>query len=276
MTPEKIIFKNLKYYGFYQLIYVICVVILSSVGAFFHFLLNHEISIVESWLHNNQWEILIVSKLGSLFFINRWFKVKLYQLKPIRTLIKELVKWPEPRAIAVSLFMLIAYVTLGQVKMSGQNIGYWYNHFASFLGLFLFFGIEFIVIAYLDDVLNEKFEPSKFWLGVGYTALFTIAYKVSVPDYYGLLPYVVLSFATLIYLSGKSFRSWSNVVCFLILFIAPMGTFFGFDPVWGDDFSPMRVENKLNFAFLAAIWMISFGYYKYRDQVLKSIQKLLR
>jgi hypothetical protein len=275
-TPASQVIKNLKYYVVFQLIFVILVVILSSIGAFFHFLLDHEISIVEAWLHNNQWEILILSKLCSLYFLNRWFKVRLYQLKSFRELVQELVSWPDPKAIVVAIFTVIAYITIGKVTYVGQNIGYWYFQIASFLGLFTFFGIEFIMIAYLEDVLNEKTHPPRLELGLCYTLVFALAFRLSVPDYYGLMPYVVLCYSSLIYLSGKSFKSWSNVVCFLVLFVAPMGSLFGLDPVWGDDFSPFRIEKRLNLAFLAVIWMISFSYHRYRDQVLTSARKLLR
>jgi hypothetical protein len=275
-TAKGLLATNIKYYAVYQLIYVIGVVLLSSVGAFFHFLLDHEISIVESWLHNNHWEILILSKLISLFLINRWFRVRLYELKTIRSLIRELVHWPEPKALVVSAFMIISYLSLGKAVLTVQNIGYWYNQSISFIALFLFFGIEFIVIAYLDDVLNHKQRPSPLLLGVSYTIFFAVAYRLSVPDYYELLPYVVLCYSSLIYLSGKSFKSWSNVVCFLLLFVAPMGSLFGLDPIWGEDFSPFRIEKKLNLALLAVIWMLSFGYYKYRDHFLGSVRKLIR
>lgn len=270
------LFKNVKYYAIFQLIFVILVVLFSSVGAFFHFLLDHEISIVESWLHNNQWEILILSKGLSLYFLNRWFKVRLYQLKSIRELVNELLHWPEPKAIVVSVFMIVSFIALGKMTFIGQNIGYWYHQIASFMGLFLFFGIEFIVIAYLEDVLNQKIQPSRLKLGLCYTLIFTLAFRLSVPDYYELMPYLVLCYSSLIYLSGKNFKSWSNVVCFLIVFVAPMGSLFGMDPVWGDDFSPFRVGKKLNLAFLAVIWMISFSYYIYRDQFVASVRKLLR
>lgn len=268
------IVKNIRYYASYQLLYVTLVIILSSIGAFFHFLLNHEISIVESWLHNNSWEILITSKLASLFLLNRWFSMRLYQLKSIRQLIRELVSWPHSEAVVVPVFMGLGYLSIAKVSFAPQNMGYWYYHLASFIGLFLFFGIEFIVIAYLDDVLNQKERPNRLVLGLAFTAIFAAAFRLSVPDYYGLLPFVILSFSSLLFLSGKSFKSWSNVVCFLLLFVAPMGAIFGMDPVWGDDFSPARVETKLNVTFLAAIWVISFSYYKYRLRLLEYGRKL--
>jgi hypothetical protein len=171
--------------------------------------------------------------------------------------------------------MTLGYLSIAKVVLAPQNLGYWYYHFASFIGLFLFFGVEFIVIAYLDDVLNQKENPNRVFLGVAFTAIFALAYRMSVPDYYGLFPYVILSFSSLMYLSGQSFRSWSNVVCFLLLFVAPMGAVFGLDPVWGNDFSPARVMTKLSVPFLAAIWMISFSYYKYRLRLLEYGRKLL-
>lgn len=270
------LFNNIKYYASYQLLFVVIFILLSSIGAFFHFLLDHEISIVESWLHNNHWEILIIAKLISLFLLNRWFQMRLYQLRTFRELVRELVHWPEPKAIVISVFMLISYLSLSGVIYTGQNLGYWYYHLASFLGLFMFFGIEFIVIAYLDGVLNKKEQPSLLWLSISYTLIFAAAFRLSVPDYYKLLPYVVLSFSSLVYLSGKSFKSWSNVVCFLIVFVAPMGSIFGLDPVWGDDFSLFKVKEKLGHTLLAVIWMISFSYYKYRDQIILGARKLVR
>ena len=271
-----VLLNNLKYYAAYQGIYVTFSIILTSVGAFFHFLLDHEISIVESWLHNNHWEILILSKLISLFLINRWFTMRLYQLKTIRELVRELVRWPEPKAIVISIFAIISFICLGKIDLATQNVGYWYHHFASFFGLILFFGIEFIVIIYLEDILNQKVSPPRLPLSFCYIVLFAMAFRLSVPDYYGLLPYVIFCYSSLVYLSGKSFKIWSNVICFLLLFVAPMGSIFGLDPVWGEDFSPLHLAKKLNLGFLAVVWLISYGYYRYRDQFIFSARKLLR
>ncbi len=276
MTVKGNLFKNVKYYLFYQLVFVLLFNVLSSLGVFFHFLLDHEISIVESWLHNNHWEILILAKVVALLLLNKWFQIRLYQLKSIRQLIRELVKWPEPKAVVISFFMVVSYLSLGKPLYAGQNLGYWYYHFTSFLGLFFYFGIEFIVIAYLDDILNDKEEPSFMWLSLLYTLIFSGAFLACVPDYYKLLPYVIFCFSTLMYLSGKSFRNWSNVVCFLLVFVAPMGSWFGMDPVWGNDFSPFAVKSQVALPFLAMIWMLSFCYYKYRDQIITGARKLIR
>lgn len=272
---DSILFKNLKYYACYQTLFVIIFIIMSSLGAFFHFLLDHEISIVESWLHNNHWEILITSKLISLFLLSRWFKIRLYELKTVRQLLKELITWPEHRALVISTFILVGYLVIGRPVYTGIS-GSWYHYLASFGGIFLYFGIEFIVIAYLDDVLNPKERPSYFWLRLGFIILFAASFRLTIPDYYKLLPFVIFCFSTLIFLSGPHFKRWSNVLCFLTLFVAPMAAVFGMDPVWGDDFSPFKINSKLELSFLAVIWMISFSYYKYRDQIIYGANRLYR
>lgn len=190
---NSILFKNTRYYASFQLIFVVLAITLCSIGAFFHFLLGHEISIVESWIHNNHWEIIIISKVVSLYLINKWFKMRLYELLSIRALLKQLVGWPEGRALVISAFSLISFLVLGNVSDPKQNLAYLYYHIVSFLGLIIFFGVEFVLIAYLDDVLNQKSPPKKY-LGVIYCALFVLSFKLIVPDYYGQLPFVIFCF----------------------------------------------------------------------------------
>lgn len=268
--------NKVKHYGVYHLLCVAVFIILSSIGAFFHFLLNHEISIVESWLHNNHWEILIISKIFSLFTLNRWFKMRLYEMKTIKELVREFFKLPDHRVLVISFFVLISYLALGGIKFVSQNLGYLYYHLTSFFGLCIFFGIDFIVMAYLDDLLNDDKKPSLILTGFWYTLFFTVSFRLCVPDYYQFIPYVIFCYSLLLVLSGPSFKNWSNVVCFLVVFIAPMGAFFGMDPVWGSDFSPFSIKSKLALPFLAVIWMVSFSYYKYRDQIISRARRLVR
>jgi hypothetical protein len=268
--------NNIKYYATFQLIFVILVVGLSSIGAFFHFLLDHEISIVESWLHHNHWEILIIAKFISLFLLNRWFKVRLYQVKPFGHLVREFIHWPESKSLIVPIFMLISYMVLGQASLNTQNIGYFYFQITSFLGLFIFFATEFVLLAYMEEILNPEEKLDRNFIGLCYTLIFAVAFRLSLPDYYGLMPHVVLCYLFLIYVSGRELRNWSNVVCFLVLFVAPMGPLFGYDPVWGDDFSLFKFEHKPSLMYLAVVWLISFIYYNFRDRIIFSAQKLLR
>jgi hypothetical protein len=230
---------------------------------------------VESWLHNNHWEIIVTSKFVALMIMSHWFRISFYQMKSVRLLLKELLNWPDHRAIVVSFFCLISFLSLAGLKYPDQNISYFYSHMTSFFSLILFFGIEFVIITSIEYILPKDHKFSFGILGAIYSLFFIFSTRLCIPDYYELFPYIVFCFSTLIVLSGKSFKNWSNIACFLLFFIAPMGAFFGLDPVWGNDFSPFSLKSKIALPFLLIIWVVSFTYYNYRNQIISGTKKLL-
>lgn len=268
--------QHTKYYFIYQLIYVAVFVLMSSVGAFFHFLLDHEISIVENWLNNNTWEMIILSKLSALFLIIKWFSIRLYEFTTFKELLKRLLTWPKGEAIVVSAFSLVSFIALGKLTTAEQNYIYWYHYFTSFVGIFLYFSIEFILIAYLNEVLKPLEGRELLLKKFAFLALFMASYLVSIPDYYHLYFYILFCFSTLLYLADRQLNNWSNVVCFLLVFVGPMASIFGLDPVWGNDYSYFRFQDKSNNFLMTLVWFISFCYYKYRNQIIYSVKKLKR
>lgn len=268
--------KKIRYYGTFQLLNVIILVLISSFGAFFHFLLDHEISIVESWLHQNHWPIVGLSKIGSFLILNWWFRVRLYQMKSLKEMAREMLSWPDHRAIVLSFFILISTISLCETIYVSQNVGYLYNHFISSFSIVLFYGIDFVVLAYLEDILGEEADRKYSFVMIAYVAIFFLSFRLSIPDYYNQFQNVFFCFTTLIYLSGKSYKKWGNILSFLFVFVAPMGAIFGVDPIWGEDFSPFKLKSSMTPTFLLVIWMISFSYYKYRDRIIFGFRKLIR
>lgn len=269
--------QHIRYYFIFQLIFVSLFVLMSSLGAFFHFLLDHEISVVENWLHNNTWEMLVLSKSLAFYLIMKWFSIRLYEASTIKELFKRFLNWPRPEAVVVSVFSLISFIALARTIPSEHNYLYWYHYLASYGGIFLFYGLEFLLLTYLYEVFGPiKDERKQVLAKVFFLILFMIGYRVSIPDYYHMAFFSAFCFATLLYLSEREIKNWSNVVCFLILFICPMASFFGFDPVWGSDYSYFRFQDKFNNSLMALVWVISFCYYKFRNQIILSFKKLKR
>jgi hypothetical protein len=266
--------KKTRHYTLFQLVFVLVFLVSSSLGAFFHFLLDHEISIVESWIYNNHWELLIFSKLLSLFFMVGLFRVRLYEINSLKQLIKDRVRFPDDKVLVISFFMLTSYTMISGVVFSAPNIGYWYNVFVSYVGVFIFFSTDFIILSLANDFSDYK-SKNKFDLKtVYYPFIFILAFRIIIPDYHNHIFHVILCITVLFYLSKPDFKNWSNVVCFILVFVAPMNSFFGLDPVWGNDFSPFMLNSKLRPSFLAVIWMISFSYFNYRDQFISGLVRL--
>jgi len=268
--------NKFKYYLAFELIFVSLVMLFSSIGAFFHFLLDHEISIIESWLHHNHWEIIIISKILSLFLLIKWFDIRLYKIQSLKELSGLFLKRPEQKALVISLFVLLSFLGLGDFKFVIQNWGYWYNHLMAFLGITIFFGMKFVFMAFLNQVYSEAEYSFNFIEALFFLVIFGISYRLSVPDYYHLFEFSMFCFSILFFLTGLDFKNSSNTLVFIFLFISPMAAFCGLDPVWGDDFSIFRSESKIKLPFLVVIWMVSFIYYRYRELILTYSRKFIR
>jgi|GEM_PF-1131507 len=268
--------KSAKYFTIYYFLTVLTVMILSSLGTFFHFLLQHEMSIIESWLHQNKWEILILSKLFSIFLLKWWFGVKLYQLKSFSDMKKDFFIWPKFHAVVVSFFCLIAFASLGQIAKPPQSFLYGYQFFISILGVVTFFFLDIIVLTYIQEIFhrNKKFNVT--FVNLIYVLIFSLACYMCIPDYYQNNKYFVFIFLTLLILYSDSKHSWGNALCFLLVFSAPMVSLLGIDPVWGDDFSLFNLEKKPGLTFLAVIWVISFLYYNQRETLIIFGLRLIR
>lgn len=276
MTKYLFLNKKFFYYSIFQLIFCSFSLILTSLGAFFHFLLDHEISIVESWLHNNSWEIIIFSKSSAFLILYKWFDIQLYQLKSFFINLKLKLKRPDKKSSVISVFLFLGYLTLARVEINGQNFSYFYNHLVSFFGIFVFYILEFLILSLLFDIYGQENTKSPLMFNIFIGLVFYLAFKVSIPDYYKLMPHVIACFGTVIVLSGADFKNGSNVLVFLSVFVAPMGSLFGLDPIWGGDFSAFKLANKLNLSFLLVIWVVSFIYYKYRDIWVVYSRKFIR
>jgi hypothetical protein len=270
--------RALKYFSIYHLIFVGLVIILSSVGAFFHFLLDHEISILESWLHFNKWEIIIISKTLSVAFIYKWFQIRLYEISTLSEYLKYLLKTPDNKTIVLTFFVAASYLVFQKFEFHIQSLEYWPYHFISYLGALLFFGFDFFLIRYVQFVSGKSTLSSSesIQLKILFLFIVSISYFITIPDYYKMFPHVLFCFSFLLLVIGKDLTNIANVLIVIIFFIAPMSSLFGFDPIWGSDYSFFKKNFDLSPSFLVVIWVVSFIYYKYREVLIFYSQKFIR
>ena len=105
---------RLSSYACYQIIFILSVVLLSSLSAFIHFLLEHEISIIESWLQNYGWEIVIMAKSMSLAAMYYWSKVKSRSWPSLKNIRSVLTEWVEYKALVLTVFSLLGLYNDGK------------------------------------------------------------------------------------------------------------------------------------------------------------------
>lgn len=266
-AQDLVVFKrHSRWWLFYVAVFIITHVVLSSVGAFFHFLLDHEISIVEGWLHKNGWELTLFSKLFSFFILQKFLQIRLYKPQSLKIYLKDQWRLPNQNLIVSIFFLFIAIIYFGKPIAQPQNFSFFFYHLITFFSFTLWFLIDYFAIAQLKDLFdlnNKSLSRSLYFL---YFFSFVISFSMVIPDYFGVSLIIFLHFISILIFGGIKFKQWSNVFFYLILFASPLACIFGVDPVWGTDFSPFKFQHRPHSAFLITLWVISLAYYRYRHR----------
>jgi hypothetical protein len=262
----KLFQRHTRWWVFYMAVFVIVHVVLSSVGAFFHFLLDHEISIVEGWLHKNGWELTLFSKVFSLFILQKFLQIRLYRPRSIKGFLKDQWRLPNQNLIVIVMFLFISIIFIGKPEVQTQNLTFFVYHFITYVSMIIWFMTDYFALVQLRDLFDPEEKSLSRWLFVIYFGTFLISFKMVIPDYFNTGLVIHLHFITMLFITESKFRQWSNAFFYLALFAAPLATLFGMDPVWGPDFSPFKFHRMPHSAFLITIWMLSLAYYRYRHR----------
>ncbi len=258
--------RGVRWWVFYVLLQVACHVTLTSLGAFFHFQLGHGIAIVEGWLHNNGWEIALTAKVAALWLTHRLLRIRLYNPRGLREFIRRERHTPDQRAlvIVVTLFLLLL-LTAGP-RLQAQNLGYTAHQVMAFVGIGVWFMVDYFTIALLSDLFPLRERRTVRWRFATQLVCFLIAFRLMLPDYSHTLPLMAMHFCSLLLITGKDLRHLGNALLYVGVLVAPLGALFGVDPIWGADFAPFRFTALPAPAFLLLLWVLSLSYYRYRHR----------
>lgn len=265
---------RLTSYVSYQLIFILCVVLLSSLSAFIHFLLEHEINIIESWLQNYGWEIVILGKSLALYTVYYWSKVKSRSWPSFKSVKSLLTEWVQYKSLVLTVFCLFGLIAMGEVHFNPVYSSYLWGHLTSYVGVVIFYAVDIFFWLYL----NDQFPSSKRSIleKAAFIAISLVAFRLSIPDYFKLWSIVLFVYFNLLLITHSQLKRFSNALWFLIIFVGPMNTLMGVDLVWGSDFSPFELEQSSLATFLVVSGMLSLGYYKFRDSFEFFIKRFKR
>ncbi len=258
--------RNLRWWAFYTALQVAGHLVLSSVGAFFHFLLGHGINLVEGWLHANGWELALLSKAFAFWGTQWLLRVRFYRPRSLASFLKEEARWPERRALVVSVFLLLALVGFGQVVPLSHNRPYTLAQITAFVCSTAWFLGDVLMAATLHELFPVSEASGRRRRAVGYLGFFAVSFLITVPDYFHTSFLVHLHFWTALLLAGQQFKRWESAVAYLLIVAAPSAALLGLDPLWGADFSPFRLSNPPAASFLLVLWVLSWAYYSYRHR----------
>lgn len=265
----------MKLNGFWRLIIAMCAfyaltalfqLVTVSLISFFHFLLDHKLGVIEDWVFDKGWEIVVLVKLCAFFVVQKFIHLSSNSRQPFRDMVLE--SWKRPSrslfALCVASFLIIIFVSspTGNVQQEANIfkalISYISVSTVILIDVFLLLSLRF----HFGFSLNENrislvFVALLFWLGN--RVLFPFAQGFEARDFFLHL--------TVLQLTLWQRDNWSDPAFFIALVVAPTVALLGFDPVWGIRFSLFVPSVGANVSFAAGIWMLATGFLWWRAKI---------
>ncbi len=249
-----------KYYSIYSIIYILINISLISIIAFFHFLLDHDMSVVENWIYRNNWEIMVLCKMAAAFSIIKILELRIYEERFLYKFLKKSIQLPKHHIFVIIFFLMSFILALGQVSYASDHSKYTSYHLISFVSSFVYFGIDYILLFFL----RSFFQIQKKWENYTFMFLSSILFVstslLSIPHPNLSLIYLLLHFLTILIFTLSSSPNLIVGLSYCLFFISPLTSLIGLDPVWGNDFSMFELKNPLPFLYVFCLWSVSFAY----------------
>lgn len=255
---------------FYIAVYLILIfgfhLILVSIIAFFHFQLGHRLATIENWLFEQGWSIIVLSKVLAYLSIERFLSLR---KRGERVILKTLQQaWRPLKGELFTLIIVLAFyfVWLGSpVKTDHVTVGPTELLF-SFMGTFLFYMIDFFFLLALNHVLNLEEEQTTLSTIIGVSTIFYFSQKAIFLYSTNFGVHIWLFYALGLCVYQNRFPSWNWPFFIYWLVLAPLTTFCGFDPIWGEFYSPFRMEKSLGLGEAISLLLACFAYISWKDR----------
>jgi hypothetical protein len=254
--------KLLIYYTIYCIFFLLFYLGLVSTISFFHFLLDHEMGVIENWLNRNTWEVLILAKATSGYFTVKSLYLNNYQFWDIRKFLKKTIHPPEQKLVVIVLFIVIfLYALLNQFgsQLIARESELSFS-LTSYLGSILFYIIDIFVISY-SLVHMEVTRKQKIKLNVALPVLFYITTKIALPYVDKYTIFIFLHCISLNILLFKNDKNFSNPLFYSILVIGPLSTLLGIDLVWDNSYALYSYPQTMPIIGVLLIWLTALVYY---------------
>lgn len=226
--------KYISHYLAYQLIVWLVHMVLISFISFFHFLLDHRLSVIEEWAFANAWQISIMTKAIAAFAVLKFILVK-SDLRIFRAHLEESVKiWRVPYYIYVCVtFLFLFLLWSGNPTITPNRDFSLIDTFIAYFGTFCFFGTDLLVLFFLLHFYHLR-RGELFITALISTVIFFGSNKIVLVFNREISAYVGTSFLLLFYLMTLDKNRFVYPLLFLLAIYCPFAGLFGLDPLWGN------------------------------------------
>jgi hypothetical protein len=255
--------KILLYYFGYSILFLIFHLSTISMVSFFHFLLDHDMLVIENWLYRNAWEMIFISKIFAAFVVIKALQLNNYFIKNLFFILKNDIWKPSRSVIIFIIFLAVLFYALifqfgGEIVGGNKSVDFVY---ISFFGSIFFYFIDFIVINVLVRNISLKSKRKSFLLMLALIIIFMLFTKATLPYISKYYIFLVLHFFTLLLFLFTNSRNIINPILYSLVIIGPLSAFYGLDLVWDNAHALYSYKESLPVVGIIGVWFIGLIYY---------------
>ena len=251
--------QQVAYYLGYNFFIVTTSLILVSLVAFFHFLLDHRLGIVEEWIFQNSYQILILSKFISLMGILSFVNVRTTTRYPFKELLMKGSVFPHYKIFAISFLQIFIIIFLGAPRWEFNADISFFNIAISFIGTVLFYLFDVFLLVSLDNIIPMK-GKLVFFSNFLYSVTFWGIAKLAFFRDSNIGDFILFNSFFCFYLARFGKSNWTLPLIWLALVVAPLASLMGMDMLWKNTYALFELTHKVDKKELFILFFVSTLY----------------
>lgn len=249
--------------------------IVLSIVAFFHFLLEHRMGDIQDWVFFHGWEVVGLGKIIALIIMARFIGILSIERRPFVYLFRfQRGFFKKDVLMALTIFILGIIIVGDPQHIVGSEFDL-YRTFVSFLGHFIFYGSDALVILALNKFLPLKDGQWRYQVVLFSLISFFVQKNVFLFGV-GWKAEVIFALIMCFYLIRfENDVAWIHTILAILILFAPLATFFGLDPLWGNKFSTFRFTGEVGGLEVGVFTLLILFFLKRKEGSLKFFNKTM-
>lgn len=256
----KIFFKQNFYYFLYLLTFLGMHLVLISSSTFFHFILEHKVAVIESWIYEHAWIHIILAKLLALFLVAKIILIYSNLRYPFKDfLLNNIAKVDAQSFVIIAMLFILIPCSVMPLSFQAQDIDM-YKILISYIGLLLYY---FLDLLFLDIVSANTFgkKSHQYFLEFSYSLQFILCSYIVFPQVRQNLLFFFFNFI-ICFLLKKIL--WSGAL-YLAVVAVPYTIILALDPLWKNMENFVTIKRTLDFRQLLILFIMVLLYLKFKS-----------
>lgn len=241
----------IAYYGLSGLFQLLVV----SVISFFHFLLDHKLGVIEDWIFDKGWEIVVLVKIMSFAIVQKFVQLPSASRQPFRDLLIESWRRPSRQIFALCVASFLIILLTSAPLLNADYHASLFKTVISYSGIAVLTLLDVFLLLSLRMHYGFSAWESRFAIFL-MSVLFCLCNDAFFPFASGFGIREFFFHLLTLQLALHSRDNWSDAAFFTLLVTAPAVALLGLDPVWGAKFSIFYTSSSSGFASSISIWLI--------------------